>query len=118
MNKRINEVRLSLGLTLKKFGERLGISEGAVSNIEKGNRNVTEQVIKSVCREFNVNEDWLRTGEGEMFKDEDIDFSAVCAKIGVTDERAKKVIMGYYNLSPQDKELLWNFIEKIKKIAE
>lgn len=115
MNERINELRLSLGLTLKKFGERLGISEGAVSNIEKGNRNVTEQMVKSVCREFDVDEKWLRTGEGKMFLDEDIDFGTICAKIGVSDERAKKAISDYYSLSAQDKELFWNFIERFLK---
>ena len=67
MNKRIKELRTALGLTLRKFGEYIGISEGAVSNIEKGNRNVTEQMFKSVCREFNVNEEWLRNGSGDMF---------------------------------------------------
>lgn len=67
MNKRIKQLRKGLNLTQKKFGERLGVSEGAVSNIEKEKRNVTDQMFNSVCREFNVNEEWLRTGNGNMF---------------------------------------------------
>lgn len=67
MNERIRVLRKTLGLTLKKAGERLGVSESAMSNIEKGNRNVTDQMFVSICREFNVNENWLRNGEGEMF---------------------------------------------------
>lgn len=57
----------NLNLTLEKFGERLGVTKVAISNIENGNRALTEQMIKAICREFDVNEQWLRTGEGEIF---------------------------------------------------
>ena len=67
MNERIKEVRKSLGLTLEKFGKSLGVTKVAISNIENGNRGVTEQMFLSVCRVYNVNEDWLRNGTGEMF---------------------------------------------------
>lgn len=66
-NERIKEVRTSLDMTLEKFGDRLGVTKVAVSNIERGNRNVTDQMRKAICREFDVNEEWLRTGEGSMF---------------------------------------------------
>lgn len=68
-NDRIHAVRLSQTQfkTLEKFGQRLGITKGALSAIENGKRGVTEQMRKAVCREFNVNEHWLRTGEGEMY---------------------------------------------------
>ena len=71
MNERINMIRKKLGLTLDKFGEKLGVTKPTISRIENGVNNVTEQMIKSICREFNVNETWLRTGEGEMFVDMD-----------------------------------------------
>lgn len=64
---RIKEVRKSLGLTLEKFGEKIGVTKVAISNLENGHRNLTEQMTKSICREFNVSEEWLRTGDGEMF---------------------------------------------------
>lgn len=67
MNERIKQLRKALGLTLEKFGERIGVSRSAMGNIENGVRGVTDQMFKSICREFNVNENWLRTGEGEMF---------------------------------------------------
>ena len=67
MNERVKELRKALGLTLDKFGERLGVGKTAISKIENGDRSVTDQMFKSICREFNVNENWLRTGEGEMF---------------------------------------------------
>lgn len=67
MNERIREVRKSLGLTLEKFGERLGVNRASISNIETGKRNVTEQMSKAICREFGVDPYWLETGNGEMF---------------------------------------------------
>lgn len=67
MNERIKLLRKSLGMTLEKFGERLGVGRSTMSNIENGARNVTQQMFKSICREFGANEVWLRTGTGEMF---------------------------------------------------
>ena len=69
MNTRIRQLRKHLKLTAEGFGDKIGIVRSAVSNIENGNRQPTNQLITSICREFNVNEQWLRTGEGEMFND-------------------------------------------------
>lgn len=74
MNKRIRNVRKSLGLTLEKFGERLGVTRSAIGHIEKGERNITDQMFLSICREFNVNPDWLRSGEGEMFSEDEEEY--------------------------------------------
>ena len=70
----MKEVRKTLNLTLEKFGERIGVTRGSMSNIENGNRNLTEQMTKSICREFGVDYMWLTTGEGEMFGETDDDF--------------------------------------------
>lgn len=67
MNERVKELRKTLGLTLDKFGERLGVTKQTVSRIENGINNVTDQMFKSICREFNVREEWLRNGEEPMF---------------------------------------------------
>lgn len=67
MNERLKEIRKALGLTLDKFGEKVGLRKSSLSQIERGTNNVTNQLVVSVCREFNVNEQWLRTGEGDMF---------------------------------------------------
>lgn len=66
---RVKEIRKELDLTLEKFGEKLGVTKVAISNIEKGNRNLTDQMAKSICREYNANYDYLMYGEGEMFDD-------------------------------------------------
>lgn len=73
-NERVKEVRKTLGLTLEKFGDRLGIKKAAVSKIEKGENSLTDANIKAICREFSVDYMWLTTGEGEMFAETDDDF--------------------------------------------
>lgn len=71
MNLRIRELRKTLGLTLDKFGEPLGVTKTAISRLENGVNGITDQMIKSICREYNVNEEWLVNGTGEMFSEID-----------------------------------------------
>lgn len=71
MNERIRQLRKLLGLTLEEFGAKVGVTKQTVSRIENGVNAVTDQMFKSICREWNVNEEWLRTGEGEMFVEMD-----------------------------------------------
>ena len=68
---RVRNVRKSLDLTLEKFGEKLGVKKNAISQIENGRNSLTDQMTKAICREFNVDDIWLTTGEGEMFIDSD-----------------------------------------------
>lgn len=67
-NERIRVLRKQLGLTMEAFGGKLGVTKNAISNIESGTRGVTSQMHSAIIREFDVNEEWLRTGEGEMFR--------------------------------------------------
>ena len=96
----------------KDFGHMIGLKANSVSCIETGTNNPTEQTIKAICREFSINETWLRTGEGNSEKDKDIDFGNICADIGINDSKAREAIEKYYELSPEDKELWWKFIER------
>ena len=66
-NERVKSLRKELGLTLEKFGERIGVKKASISAIETGRRDLTDHMFKSICREFNVSPDWLRDGSGEMF---------------------------------------------------
>lgn len=68
MNERLRKIREQLDLTQEEIGNVLGIGRSAVSKIEKGENALTEANIRAICREFNVNEEWLRNGAGEMFK--------------------------------------------------
>lgn len=72
-NDRIRILRKELELTLTEFSNKLGITHAALSNIENGKRNVTEQMRKSICREFRVDPVWLTTGKGDMFIDQSVE---------------------------------------------
>ena len=87
---RIKDVRNSLGLTLEKFGEKLGVTKTAISRIEKGERSLTEQMTKSICREFSVYYMWLTTGEGEMFVESDDDFFERIDRIMAGENESRK----------------------------
>lgn len=69
IGERVKVVRVSEGLSLDKFGERIGLKKSTLSQIENGKANVTDRVIKDVCDKFYIDEIWLRTGDGKMHLD-------------------------------------------------
>lgn len=117
MNERVKELRKFLGLSGEKFGERLGITRGAVSNIENSSRNVTEQLIKSICREFQVNEEWLRNGTGEMFITHDIDdeFAMIAGEIMVSDEEDFKTAIIEAWKRPELRKLVKEYMKVLQE---
>lgn len=80
-NDRIRILRKDLNLTLAEFSNKLGITHAALSNIENGKRNVTEQMRKSICREFNVDPIWLATGEGNKHLNQSIELMEIFDKL-------------------------------------
>ena len=94
MNDRIIQVRKNNGLTQEAFGARIGLSRNFIWMIERGDRLPSDRTISDICREFNINEKWLRTGEGEMFQpksrnEELFEFAAKAAEAGPGDIRAQ-----------------------------
>lgn len=69
MKDRIKELRIHLNLTLKGFGDAIGMTKSGVSNIEKGRSNPSEKAIRAILQTFHVSEEWLRYGKGEMYPD-------------------------------------------------
>lgn len=67
MHDRIKKIRKEFNLTQQEFADRLGIKRGGVANYEVGRNEPADAVISLICREFNVNEQWLRDGTGDMF---------------------------------------------------
>lgn len=117
MKNRIKEIRKSLGLNQTDFGARVGVKGNTIGNYEVGLRNPSEAVIFSICREFNVNEHWLRTGEGDMFltlppEDEYIKAAAEISK-DPDDEIIRQIIIEYWKLNPEGKKHLKEFIHNI-----
>lgn len=115
IGERIKAVRTDKKLTLEKFGEKIGIKKSSLSQIENGKVNVTDRVIKSICREFNVNEHWLLTGEGDMFLrlSRNDEIAAYVARV-MKDEDAyyqQKMLAFLTKLSPE-------MVRKLIEVAE
>ena len=117
MDKRIKELRKSLKMTQNEFGTRIGLTPNTVTNYETGRRVPSNQVIFSICREFNVNEEWLRTGNGDMFNpmSEDEELDLYIGRIsGGSDEFKKKLIKSLCKLSDSEWEVLKKIISEMK----
>lgn len=115
MNTRITKIRKSAEMTQEQFAQSMGISKNYVNLIENGKKKPGNRLISDICREFHINEEWLRTGKGEMHQTVDINFESICADIGVHDPKAKEAILKYYGLSQDDKELWWRYVERFMK---
>ena len=118
---RVKEIRKYLNLTMEKFGERLGVGKTAISKLENNERNLTDQMAISICREFNVSETWLRTGEGEMFKPkppEDEVGYYVEELLENEDNPLYRVIIEmmktYHGLDDKSKEVIRNYFAEIE----
>lgn len=112
-NERIKEVRKSLGLTLEKFGERIGLKKSAVSLIENGKNAVTDANVKAICREFGVDYIWLTTGDGEMFVESDDDFMERIDRIMMGEDDTRKNLFKFMlELSDEDIEALDRLMKK------
>lgn len=110
---RIREVRKALGLTLEKFGEKIGMKKNSVSQLENGKNSVTEQVVKAICREYNVDYMWLTAGDGEMFIDTDDDFIERIDRIMAGEDEARKSLFKFMlELSDEDIAALDRLMKK------
>lgn len=111
---RVREVRKSLGLTLEKFGEKIGMKKNSVSQIENGKNNVTDANVKAICREFSISEEWLRTGSGNMrIPVEDEAAAAVSDLVEKSNplyDIIKGIMVAYQKLDGPSREVIDQFI--------
>lgn len=115
---RILEIRKSLNLTMDKFGEKLGVQKSAISKIEKDKVNLSDQMAKAICREYNVNYDYLMYGEGEMFSDlPRTVLDELCRQYGL-DNFDRSLVELYIELPEDFRLLLKNKIRDIVKENE
>jgi transcriptional regulator with XRE-family HTH domain len=119
MNERLKELRKMLNISQEELGTRLGVTRAAISRLESGERNITEQMILSIIREFNVTEKWFRSGEGEMFiqlPPED-EYVRAAAEISKDDDEKiiQQIIIEYWKLNPDAKKHVKEYILNIAK---
>ena len=113
MGGRVKELRKALGLSGEKFGEKIGLTRSAISDIERERNGLSDSNVLAICREFNVNEEWLRFGTGEMFKDMTLD-EEIISFIGdiqwdVSNTFKKRFVSAIAKLNEEE----WKVLEKI-----
>ena len=118
MKERMKKLRKTLDLTQQEFANRIGIKRNSYANYETGRNTPIDAIIVSICREFNVNEEWLRNGTGEMFlqSNRNADIARLTKELlsEESDSFKNRFISMLANLSVTE----WEFLEqKAKELA-
>lgn len=117
MKDRIKALRKALSLNQTDFGSKIGVKQSAVAAYESGSRNPLDSVIVSICREFGVNERWLRTGEGEMLmhlsREEEIMRFAATVIRDPSSEFQRQALAVLAKLTPEQWQLMKEMARKL-----
>ncbi|WP_315270305.1 helix-turn-helix transcriptional regulator [Oribacterium sinus] len=113
MKDRLKKLRKTLNLTQQKFADKLGVKQNTIAQYEMGRNDPSDAVIISICREFGVSEEWIRTGKGDMFipmtRDEEIATFIGSIQADVDDTFKKRLISVLAKLDEKE----WDLLEKI-----
>ena len=119
MKDRIKKIRKELDLTQQEFADKLKVPRNTIAGYEVGKSNPSDAAINNICREFNVNEEWLRTGQGDMFteqtEDEQIEEFIGNLLKDEDDSFKRRLISGLAALDETGWEVLENFLNSIQK---
>ncbi len=115
MHERIKLLRKALGYNQSDFGKLIGVKQPSIAAYENGTRIPLDAVIFSICKEFGVNESWLRDGTGEMFEEmlpED-EYAAAAAEIAKDDPLIRQIITIYGRQPEASKEAIRQYIREV-----
>ncbi len=113
MNCRIKKLRKILDLTQQEFAKRIGLKQNSIALIETGKRNTSIQTVLSICREFNVNEEWLKTGKGEMFnQNNNTLLQEISAEYNLDDFQTKMIEM-FLKLDEPKRKVISDYIQSL-----
>ena len=111
---RRGEVRKVLKMSQVEFGREIGVSGAAISRIEKGERGLTEQMLKSVCREYHVRREWLTEGTGEMFRWDKSDLlERIDALLKTQGDPAQRLFRAFVEMRDDEWAALRRFIHRL-----
>lgn len=116
MNTRVKLLRRQLNISQAAFGKRLGVTGAGISKIESGQRSLTEQMVILICKEFNINEPWLRYGEGEIFKDKLPSGMEQLTAYYQLDELDVKIINEFLFLDEKKRKVIKDYIRKVASV--
>lgn len=117
MNERIKKLRKDLNLTQEDFSSRIGLSRNFIAQIEIGTKRPSDRTISDICREFNINEDWLRTGNGKMYNIPEDETAAIVSDLLEEDNPFYDIIKGimktYQKLDDKSQSVLLEFSQEL-----
>ena len=116
IGRRLKELRKTLGLTQQEIADKLGIKRNSFANYEIGRNTPLDTIIKSICREYHVREDWLRTGEGNMFSSDDREnqiATAINSLVGLAEDNDFKA--RFISMLSELSEKEWGLLEDMIK---
>lgn len=115
MNDRIKELRQALNLTQQEFAARIGSVQNTITGYETGRRSPSNQVLSLICKEFNVNEDWLRTGQGEIFQAKSTSLLDQLSQEFGLGLYGQQLLATYLQLSEADKRAVERFVSQLTR---
>lgn len=113
MNERLKLLRKTLKLNQVDFGSRLSLTGSAISRYESGVNAMADNIVLLICREFNVNEDWLRNGNGEMFSRQSTDLIEQLTQQYSLGLYGQQLLATYLQLSDADKRAVERFVSQL-----
>ena len=113
MKERLKLLRKQLGISQSDLAKRIGVTRSAVSRLESGDINFTEQMVKSICRELNVNYDWFKDGDGEMFEAIPDGLVDELSQEFDLDDLDRRIILGYLQLNDADRAVIKRYIQSL-----
>lgn len=108
MNERIKQLRKTLGFTQQEFAERIGVKRNTIAQYETGRNEPIGSVLNLICKEYNVNPDWLRNGSGEMFIKPDTFSLDEYAQTNKLNKTEISIIRGFMELNPDTRQAIYN----------
>lgn len=117
INERVREFRKHIGLNQTEFGAKIAIAQGYLTNIENGRRDVTDKTIKLICSEFNASEEWLRTGQGEMFRQDAASVVEQLTREYSLDTIDRAIVEGFLQLDHAQRAVIKKYIENVARAA-
>jgi transcriptional regulator with XRE-family HTH domain len=111
MKDRLKQLRKTLNLTQQEFAERIGVNRSTIAGYETGVKYPIDAICTSICREYNVNEKWLKTGEGEMFNQSlNDEFEALCERRNFNPQE-RKLMKSFMNLPKEERTAFMKLVD-------
>lgn len=114
MNTRLKKIRLKLNLTMSEFGAKIGVKRNTISQLESGKNNITNQMILLISYAYNINEEWFRTGKGNMFIQESENYLMELKKQYALDDYDINIIESFLNMNPNQRESIKQYIKNVQ----